>query len=331
MADGNLVLGVDLGGTDIKSAVLTSAGVIRWSGHTATCAAQGREVVLDRLAAVVAEAARAVAPTRLCAVGFAIPGVLDLSSGRIELLTNFTRDWTGFPLRDALAQRTHTPTFLLNDVRAATVAEHTWGAGRPYRDFLCIAIGTGIGGGLVLGGQIYMGSRGAAGELGHQTIIPDGPRCHCGNAGCLEALASGYALTRDAHTAIAAGDSELARLAGSDEPTPRQIARAAEQGSAGARAIYQRAGTYVGWALGNLVCVLNPAAIVVGGGVAAAGDLLLDPIRAEIERRTTVFTPERGGVAVLPSPLGGQAGAMGAAAWAMLQLRGTTTEVDRTT
>ena len=250
-------------------------------------------------------------------MGFAIPGVLDPRTGTVELLTNFTPEWAGFPLKTVLQERLGAPGSIPNMCAPRRLRSSMWGAGRGLTDFICIAIGTGIGGGLVLDGALYLGSRGAAGEIGHQTIVPDGPRCNCGNRGCLEALASGYAIAREAREAILHGDSELADLAGSRRPDPHEVTLAAHRGSEGAKAIYEQAGTYIGRALGNLVCVLNPQAVVVGGGIAKAGELLLAPMRAEIERRTVVFTPERGGVAVLASPLGGSAGAMGAAGWSM--------------
>jgi glucokinase len=184
-----------------------------------------------------------------------------------------------------------------------------------------VAVGTGVGGGLVLDNTLLLGSRGAAGEIGHITVVPEGRRCNCGNVGCLETEASGPAIVRAARAAIDAGDAELEQMVGSRKLSPLLIAQAAERGSSTARAIFTHAGTLLGRALAGLICVLNPEAIVVGGGVAKAGDLLLDPIRAEITRRTVVFTPARGGVDVLRSSLDGHAGAIGAAAWSMRSSR----------
>jgi glucokinase len=311
----DVFLGIDLGGTEIKATALAADGRTLWSGKRAAGAGEAREAVLARLIEVAAEGVRAVAPRPVRAAGYAIPAVFDLATGTIELLTNFAGDWAGFRLRDALAGGTELPVFLINDVRAATVAEQAWGAGRRYSNFICIAIGTGIGGGLVLDGKLYLGSRGAAGEIGHQTMVPDGPRCNCGNRGCLESVASGYAIVREARAAIAAGELPL-----TGEPTPHLVTLAAEQGNAAAQAIYRQAGTYIGRALANIVCTLNPEAIMVGGGIALAGDLLLQPIREEIARRTTVFSPARGGVEVVASPLGDRAGALGAATWAMREV-----------
>jgi glucokinase len=315
-------LGIDLGGTEIKALTLAPDGRILWSRRMATGAAEGREAVLVRLVELIVCAVRSSHPGSIRSLGVAFPGVLDMATGRVEKIANLTPDWNGFSLRDELETRAGLPVFLLNDVRAATVAEQTWGAGRGYRDFICIAIGTGIGGGLVLDGRLYLGSRGAAGELGHQTVLPDGPLCGCGNKGCLETVASGPAIMRAGRAAIEAGDGELAALIGSIEPTPQDMANAAAKGSVTAESIFARAGEWIGLALGNLVCALNPEAIVVGGGVAEAGELLLRPIRREIERRTIVFSRERGGVEVLQSPLGPRAGAMGAAAWAMQRSAG---------
>ena len=315
-------LGLDLGGTQIKAVVPAEDHRVLWSSQIDTFAAEGRDAVLDRMVQLVATASAAVAPHTIESLGVAIPGVVDVEAGQIELLTNLTADWNGFGVQGALEARTGLPVSLLNDVRAATLAEHTVGAGRGYSDFICVAIGTGVGGGLVLGNQLFLGSRGAAGEIGHLTVVPDGRRCNCGNVGCLETETSGPALVRAACAAIEAGDTELEELLGNRHPTPLQIARAAERGSSTARAIFQHAGTMLGRALAGLICVLNPQAIVIGGGVAKAGDLLLDPIRAEIGRRTVVFMPERGGVEVLRSSLDGQAGAIGAAVWSQARPRG---------
>jgi glucokinase len=319
--DGHLYLGIDLGGTDIKAAVLGDDNGVRWSMQVATLAPEGRDAVLDRMVTLVGAASRAVAPRILETLGVAIPGVVDIEAGRIELLTNLTADWNGFAVRSALEAATGLEVSLLNDVRAATLAEHTMGAGQGYNSFICVAVGTGVGGGLVLDNKLFLGSRGAAGEIGHVTVVPDGRRCNCGNDGCLETEASGPAIVRAACAAIDGGDVELEDLAGSRQPSPLQIAHAAERGSSTARAIFTHAGIMLGRALAGLVCVLNPQAIVVGGGVAKAGDLLLDPMRTEIARRTVVFMPERGGVDVVRSSLDGRAGAIGAAVWSMQSAR----------
>jgi glucokinase len=314
-----IFLGIDLGGTEVKAAALNPAGEVLWSGRASTGVPEGREAVLSRIEGLIRRAGRAMEPAPLAAVGIAAPAVIDMDTGTLEHLSNFTAEWDNSPLRADMERRTGLPIFVLNDVRAATVAEQIWGAGRYYQDFISVAIGTGIGGGLVLNGHLYGGSRGAAGEIGHVTMAPDGLPCGCGNIGCLETVASGPAIARAARAAIERGDADLSELAESCTPTPAQVTQAAQRGSESARVILAEAGRWIGLALGNLICVLNPRAVIVGGGVAAAGDLLLDPMRVEIERRTVVFPPARGGVVVVGSPLGGAAGAMGAAGWAMRQ------------
>jgi glucokinase len=319
--DGPLHLGIDLGGTEIKAALMGDDNRVCWSMQVATLASEGRDAVLDRMVKLAGAASRAVAPRMVESLGVAIPGVVDVDAGRIELLTNLTADWNGFAVQGALEAATGLEVSLLNDVRAATLAEHTLGAGRAYSSFICVAVGTGVGGGLVLDNKLFLGSRGAAGEIGHVTVVPEGRRCNCGNDGCLETEASGPAIVRAACAAIDGGDVELEEFSGSRQPSPLQIAHAAERGSSTARAIFAHAGTMLGRALAGLICVLNPQAIVVGGGVAKAGDLLLDPMRAEIARRTVVFMPERGGVDVVRSSLDGRAGAIGAAVWSMPSAR----------
>jgi glucokinase len=314
--------GIDLGGTEIKAAVVREDGAVLGRRTVLTLALQGRDAVMERIAGLVEWARDVAAPHAACAIGVAVPGVLDAQTGRIELVANLTTDWNGFAMRDALARRTGAVAALMNDVRACTLGEATWGAGRPYTHFICVAIGTGIGGGVVIDGRIVGGSRGAAGEIGHMTQVPDGLPCGCGNHGCLETVAAGPALMRAARTAIAGGDRALETACGG-EPTPAALARAATAGNETARRIYADAGRQIGQALGSLVCVLNPQAIVVGGGVAGAGDLLLEPMRREIAARSAVFSPARGGVEVVPGALGSDAGAIGAAAWAMHTEDGT--------
>ncbi|HCG02225.1 MAG TPA: hypothetical protein DEV93_16985 [Chloroflexi bacterium] len=322
MTSDRVFVGIDLGGTEIKAAALTEHGEVLEHRSIGTRGREGRDAVMERLAGIV-DWARQVSPDGLAGAGVAIPGVLDMQSGRVEMMTNLTHDWNGFLLKDALQDRTGMKTSVMNDVRAATLGEQVWGAGKPYSDFICIAIGTGIGGGLVLTNDLYMGARGAAGEIGHITVLTEGGYlCNCGNHGCLETIAAAPALTRAAREAIEAGDDLLGSLAGSIEPAPHQIVQAAQRGSETANRIFSYAGRMTGQALAGLVMTLNPQAIVVGGGVAKAGELLLEPIRREIKRRTTLLSPERGGVEVLQSPLGGEAGAIGAAAWAMRSDKG---------
>ena len=317
-------VGVDLGGTHLKVVVTRQDGTILVRRRAPTKAHADRNELLAQIADLIeqsrAELATAIPSTRLTAVGLAVPGVVDAPAGRVEFTVALAPPWNGFAATAALERLVALPTRLLNDAQAATLGEQARGGGRGYRDFVCVTIGTGIGGGLVLDGRLYTGSRGMSGVLGHTTVLPNGPPCGCGNRGCLETLASGTAIARAARAAQEAGS--LALPTDPDDLSPGALATAARAGDPVARAIFADAGTYIGIALGNVVCTLNPRAIVVGGGVSQAGDLLLDPIRREIARRTRVFSPERGGVDVIQSPLGGEAGAIGSASWAAQGGRG---------
>jgi glucokinase len=312
-------IGIDLGGTVLKIVATRPDGTILGSRRVKTESRLPRAAILGRIAALVGqlrdEIAASSSASRLTAVGLAVPGVVDAPAGRVEFTVALAPEWNGFAAVATLEELIGLPTVLINDAQAATVGEHVQGGGRGYRDFVCITVGTGIGGGLVLDDRLYTGSRGMSGVLGHTTVIPDGPLCGCGNRGCLELVASGTAIARTARQRELAF-ATVDRAGDDDAYSPRAVAAAAVAGDARARALFEEAGTYLGVALGNVVCLLNPRAIVVGGGVSRAGELLLEPIRQEIKRRTAVFSEERGGVEVIQSPLGGDAGAIGSAQWA---------------
>lgn len=317
MSDATFI-GIDLGGTVLKVVATTDDGTILASRRAATAARAPRDVLVAQIAGLVqevrSELGRTVPGADVEAAGLAVPGVVDAAAGKVEFTVALNPAWNGFAARDALESLIELPTLLLNDAQAATLGEQAQGGGRGYRDFVCVTVGTGIGGGLVLDGRLYAGSRGMSGVLGHMTVIPDGPTCLCGNRGCLETLASGTAIARAARKAREAG--ELVVSSGQTEFTAKELAAMAEAGNGVATRIFADAGTALGIALGNVVCTLNPAAIVVGGGVSRAGALLLGPMREEIARRTSVFSPQRGGVDVIQSPLGDDAGAIGSATWA---------------
>jgi glucokinase len=201
-----------------------------------------------------------------------------------------------------------------NDANAAALGEAWVGAGRGVRDLVYITVSTGIGGGLILGGRLYRGANGTAGEIGHTIIDPEGPRCHCGNRGCLEVLASGTAIAAEAREGVARGErTSLQRLAGRPESlTAAEVAEAARRGDAFAAGIYRRAGSRIGLVLSNLLTLVNPALIVIGGGVSKTGDLLFGPIREVLAARR--YPAPALGARVVPAGLGDDAGIIGAAA-----------------
>jgi glucokinase len=283
------LVGVDLGGTNAKLAVVEHGRVVH-TGQIATRSEDGPDAVLAR----VAELARSAGPAD--GVGIALPGLFD-DDGRAVLLPNLHGDWAGRQVRAPLEQALGIPVALVNDGHAFALAESLLGAGAGGGTVMAIVCGTGVGGGLVLDGRLYLGLRDRAGEFGHHTVAEDGPLCECGNHGCLE---------------LYAGARAIARAAG--RPSFDEAVAAARDGDGRAVAALARAGTLIGLAIANVAIFLAPDRIVVGGGVAAAGDLVLEPLEAELRRRARVAPLDD--LAVVPAALGSFAGAVGAALFA---------------
>jgi len=249
-------------------------------------------------------------------IGIGVPGVLDLEKGETLFLPNLPGTWPHVPLRDTIAERTGLPTTLLNDVRSITHGEWRFGAGRGVDTVAVFAIGTGIGGGLVINGQLHLGIGGTGGELGHMTIDYNGPACGCGNRGCLEAYASGPAIAAAGMKAVAQGlTTRISELCQHDlnRITPELIAQAARAGDEIAMDIYERAGCALGVSAANICVSIGPRRIIIAGGVAQAGDLLLNPMRRTLRERVSVMPIEQ--VEVVPSQLGDIAGVIGVACW----------------
>ncbi|HKV30257.1 MAG TPA: ROK family protein [Candidatus Dormibacteraeota bacterium] len=288
-------VGLDLGGTSIKWVVVESTpqGMRTVAtGKAATDAERGPNGVVEQLAELGrAAVAKAGAVT---SVGVGVPGLHDPATGRTRFLPNIPGDWAGVPVVDTVKAAVGLPTVLINDARAFALAELRVGAGRGARSVLGITLGTGVGGGLVIDGEVYFGHDGTAGEIGHQTILPDGPLCGCGNYGCLEALCRASAI------AAACGCEGV-----------EQAAARARSGDERARAGLAQVGRYLGIGIGNAVVLFTPDVVVIGGGTAQAGDLLLGPIHAELKKRIHVTNIDE--VRVVFTELGPWAGAMGAA------------------
>lgn len=306
MADRRRYLGLDLGGTNIKVAVVEerrgdpNAGpprrtsparleIVARETHP-TEAQRGPQAVVERLAEVGRDALGRHGP--VAAVGIGIAGIFD-EAGRAVLLPNLPGEWKGVPIRAPLTEALGPPVALVNDARAFSLAESVLGAARGLGTVVCLVLGTGVGGGVVVGGRLLLGT-GIAGEIGHQTVQLDGPRCGCGNAGCAEAL------TRA---------DVFARLGG--RATAQEVYEAARAGDEQARAAVQHVVRWLGVALANAYVLLAPDAFVVGGGIAAAGNLLLGPLEEEVRSHVFMAPPER--IRVLAGALGPYAGAAGAA------------------
>lgn len=315
-------IGCDLGGTNLRAAIVdVESGDVLYQMGIPTLAREGHKVVMQRMADLFLQLIQKAGMQKdeIGGIGIGVPGVLDLEKGETLFLPNLPGTWPHVPLRDTITRLTGLRTVLLNDVRSITNGEWRFGAGRGVDTVAVFAVGTGIGGGLVINGQLHLGIGGTGGELGHTMIDFHGPRCGCGNNGCLEAYASGPAIAAMGMKAVAQGlTTRIGELCEYDlnRITPELIAQAAYAGDEIARDIYEKAGFYIGIAAANICASLGPRRIVIGGGVAQAGELLLEPIRRTVRARVKIMPVEQ--VEVVASQLGDNAGVIGVACWAAL-------------
>jgi len=289
-------VGLDLGGTNIKWAVVEGAGR-DWhtvdQGQERTDVSGGERTVVPQLAELAVQV-RDTAGGPVDSLGVAVPGLYIPETGVVTFLTNVPGDWSATPVGEPVARATGLPTALINDARAFGLAELRFGAGRDVESFVGLTLGTGVGGVFAIGNQVVQGYRGQAGELGHQTIDPDGPWCGCGNRGCLEAY------TRA---------DQVARVCGT--ATPQEAVEKARAGDERARAGLAEIGRYLGIGVSNAITVLTPDLVILGGGWSSAADLIIEPIKEEMRRRVITTPVER--VDVVVAELGTWAGAIGAA------------------
>jgi glucokinase len=315
----DLFLGIDLGGTKINTALVDIAGRIVSQDYRETRAAEGPTVVIERMAeAALQVVVRAgVESTQVRAVGVGSPGPIDVHAGVVESPPNLP-GWTRVPLGQRIADALELPAFLENDANAAALGEHRFGAGRSTRHMVYVTASTGIGGGFIIDGKLYRGATGSAAEIGHTIILPQGPQCTCGRRGCLEALASGTAIAREGAELVSRGISTLiVDLAGGDPARvgARVVAQAAAEGDTEAQRIIDEAMTYLGLGMANLVNLLNPEVLVIGGGLTNMGEMLFGPVRRIM--RQYAFPTAADAVRIVPAELGDDAGVVGAAAVAM--------------
>ena len=312
-------IGCDLGGTNLRAAIIdVETGTVLHHMSVPTLAREGHDAVMKRMANLVVQMIESADMKNkdIGGIGIGVPGVLDLEKGETLFLPNLPGTWPHVPLQATIEELTSLPTRLLNDVRSITYGEWLFGAGRGVDTVAVFAIGTGIGGGLVINGQLHLGIGGTGGEIGHTTIDFNGPKCGCGNYGCLEAYASGPAIAAMGMKAVAQGlTTQIGELCKYDLNliTPELIARAALSGDDMAKDIYERAGFYIGIAAANVCAAIGPRRIIIGGGVSQAGDLLVDPIRRTLRERVTIMPIDQ--VEVVQSQLGDNAGVIGVACW----------------
>ncbi|MPZ22186.1 MAG: ROK family protein [Dehalococcoidia bacterium] len=312
----NLYGGIDLGGTKIYSIVAGADGSVLGEDERPTLPDHGLEVCIERMTESLAAAASSAgtATSALAAVGVAAPGPIEFRDGIVSAAPNL--GWTDVPLRSFLSDRLGVNVVLENDANAAAYGEFIYGAGTPYDTIIYVTVSTGIGGGFILDRRLFQGASGAAAEVGHMVVEPDGPICNCGSVGCLEMLASGTAIGRSATAAVEGGRDTILRELAADptEVTAEVVAEAAARGDAVANEILDDAARYIGIAFGTLINLLNPQAIIVGGGVSRLGARMIEPITAEARRRS--FRQSFEDCLILPAALGRRVGALGTVALA---------------
>ncbi len=316
---GRRTIGVDMGGTKLLAGAVDTGLSVHYRAQR-TLTGLDQSAVLD-IAVQAVQEVRQEAGDEIAAVGFGIPCLMDQRTGRGVVAVNLPL--ADIPFGAIMAERLGLPVFVDNDANLAALAEHRAGAARGADEALLLTIGTGIGGGMILRGELYHGAIGAAGELGHVVIDKDGPPCqgNCPNHGCVEALASGTALAREAlRLARERPQSGLGRaLSEGRELAGPLVTELAHDGDETAIEVLDLIGTNLGVALASFVNIFNPEVIVIGGGVIAAGELLLEPARREVARRA--LPPSRDEVRIVAAQFGVEAGMVGAAALAFDGLR----------
>ena len=312
------VLAIDLGGTKIITALVSDKGEIIARKYCLTLANKGTESVINRILSTVDSFLnlRNMSVRQLNAISIAAAGVIDMEKGIITRSPNLP-GWIDIPLRSIVKEKFQVDTFLINDANAAVLGEYQFGAGKGLSNLILITLGTGIGGGIIINGRLYFGASGGAGEIGHMTIDVNGPRCSCGNTGCLEMFASGTAIAREAIRRINDGEkSSLTSVVKGKikNITAEKVEKVAREGDYLASDVIARAASYLGAGMVNLVNIFNPEMIIIGGGMSEMGELLLDPIRHAVRERAFHLSAQA--VRIVPAQLGSDAGVSGAAVFA---------------
>lgn len=302
----DIFVGIDLGGTNIQGASGTPHGNIIQRGKIPTQAALGAETVIDDIAQLIFDLAQG---REIKAVGMGVPGLLDLEKGVCVFSGNL--NWRDIPVVSLLSAKVGAPVFMDNDVRVAALGELAQGKARDCQDFIYLTVGTGIGSGIFIAGELLRGSHGVAGEVGHMVLDPQGPACTCGSRGCLEALASATAIAREGRAAAASSpESLLNQLATNPQDIDAALVfQAAGQGDATATQVVDTAMNWLGVGIASLVNIFNPRLVVIGGGVALAGEKLLAPVRNQVGKYGMQVQKET--VEIVTSALADSAGVEG--------------------
>lgn len=293
----NYSIGVDLGGTNLRIAAVDDRARLLEKVTLGTQVVLGRDRVIDDMCQAIRGLTQKYGgESALQGIGIGVPGIIDMRRGMLRESPNLP-GWADYPVRAEIERRLGTRVILENDANSAALGEKWLGAARDVDDMAMLTLGTGVGGGLVLGGRIWHGMTGMAGEFGHMTVEPEGVPCKCGNRGCLEQYASATAVVRMARETIESGAQGLARSANADpEFSAKAIYNLAIQGDEDARKIFRRVGQVLGIVIANLVNALNLRMYVVGGGVSSAWDAFAPSIVEELRRRSMVYAATAPGV-----------------------------------
>ena len=306
-------IGIDVGGTNVKLALVNENGQIVYSNSVPTRAEMGYEFTVNNIKQAIYELLK---ETKLEAkdiqgIGFGFPGQVDYKAGIVRNAPNIP-GWVEVPIAKLIEDEFHIPTRVDNDVRCAALGELNYGAGKGCENMVCITVGTGIGSGLIINGKLVRGASNAAGEIGHIKLqMHDGPICGCGDTGCFEAFASGPSIVAMAEEYIKGGKSTKYReMANGTAITPFVVCEAAKAGDPVAQRIFTIMGEYLGVGLSSVVNLLNPEKIIIGGGVADAGEILMRPLVETLRKRAMKIAGSA--VEVVPAQLGNTAGVIGA-------------------
>ncbi|MBS0426937.1 MAG: ROK family protein [Proteobacteria bacterium] len=320
-----VLVGLDVGATSLDVAILQPDLTVLAHHQEAADVRQGPGVVLARVRAIMRELlqGQGIAASNVLGIGMGVPGPVNFEAGQL-VNPPLMPGWDSFSIRDYLREDYAAPVFVDNDVNLMALGE-LWRLQRQLSNFLVIKVGTGIGCGIVCHGEVYRGAAGSAGDVGHICVDQDGPRCHCGNLGCVEAMAAGPAIVRMAVAAAEAGESPMLaahlRLHGRIEAV--DVGQASRAGDAAANSIIQRAGTLIGQMLASVVNFFNPSHVFIGGGITHIGPLFLAAVRQSVYQRSLALSTRH--LEIQYAPLGAQGGIIGAGALAMhesLKVRG---------
>ncbi len=310
------ILVLDLGGTQLRLALANRDGKLLSRYAAPTQAAQSQRRLIGRINRAIREITSDIDLKQVLGMGVAVAGLVNPETGVLLCSPNLPR-LSNVRLKALLEREIKAPVWLANDASLAALGEHRFGAGRGFSHLVYITVSTGIGGGVIIDNGLFLGGQGYAAEIGHMVIDPDGPRCACGNMGCLEAFASGSAIARMALEELARGGVSIITSLAEDDlsrVTAEMVARAAQSGDPLAEEIMDRAGTSLGIGVVNLLHLFDPELVIIGGGVSRAGELILRPVRRVIaERAMSGFK----GAKVVTSALGDDSGLLGAVAWVL--------------